>query len=614
MKPFPKKYSFLIKYFLIAVFVCSIEKETFSQNNYHLIIHLTDKDSSLPEKSLLSKLQSIGLQTTFPNKDACTAYIIRLPETLTAKGYPTASVDSVFSDPTSTQIFLYLGQQYKWAAINTDSIDMKSLNSTAWNEKLFHNKKIDFAQLQLQQQRLLNYYENNGYPFAAIKLDNMQIEDDKINAVLKVNKGPLYHIDSIRTYGKVKIKNLFIQRYLGIEKGSLYNKNKLENISKRLLELPYLQEQQRWDLTMLGSGSVLNLYLQPKRSSQVNFLIGFLPGNSQNGKLQITADVNLNLKNALGTGESILLNWQQLQKQSPRLNLGYQHPYIFNSRFGFDFTFDLLKRDSNYLSLNAQVGLQYVLSANQSGTIFLQNQSSYLLSGGYDTNQIKITKQLPANIDVNSNSIGINYQWANTNYLFNPREGNEVKIISTVGLKKITKNNDIIKLKDPADPSYSFNSLYDSLKLNSYQFRIILTAAHYFPVAKKSTLKTEVNGGIFQSENVFRNELFQIGGYKLLRGFDEESIYATQYAVFTSEYRYLTGLNSFLFGFTDIGVTKTKYQTTNFSNNFISAGLGLSFEAKFGILNLSYAIGKRNDVKFNLQGASKIHFGYINYF
>jgi len=31
-------------------------------------------------------------------------------------------------------------------------------------------------------------------------------------------------------------------------------------------------------------------------------------------------------------------------------------------------------------------------------------------------------------------------------------------------------------------------------------------------------------------------------------------------------------------------------------------------------LNISFAVGKRDDVKLNLSQASKIHFGYINYF
>ena len=108
--------------------------------------------------------------------------------------------------------------------------------------------------------------------------------------------------------------------------------------------------------------------------------------------------------------------------------------------------------------------------------------------------------------------------------------------------------------------------------------------------------------------------MFQVGGYKLLRGFDEESIYATQYAVFTTEYRYLIGLNSYLFTFTDLGWAKNKYQAVNINNRFTGAGLGILFETKAGLLNLSFAVGKRNDVKFNLREASKIHFGYINYF
>lgn len=602
-----------VLYILILAICCLIYNNASSQDKYFLVIHPADKDTLLSRGNWANKVASLNLQTSFSNKFLCSNYISTIPEMLIHKGFPSASVDSVYYDSLSTHILLFLGEQYKWIEINTDSIDRKVLNTTGWNSKLFLNNKMDFTALQANQQKILNYYETNGYPFAAIKLDSVKIEEDKIKAQLKINKGLLYHIDSIRVYGKVKIKNLFLQRYIDIENGSVYDKNKLQNISRKILELPYLQEQQPWNMNMLGSGAVLNLYLQQKRSSQINFLVGFLPA-SQTGKLQVTADVNLDLKNALGAGETILLNWQQLQRQSPKLNLGYTHPYIFNSPFGIDVSFDLLKRDSAFLQINAQAGLLYVLSANQSGKIFIQNQKTYLLAGGYDTNQIKITKKLPANIDVNANSIGINYELINTNYLYNPRQGNVLKIITAIGLKKISKNNEIANLKDPANPAFKFSSLYDSFKLNNYQLRIKFNAAHYFAVAKRSTLKTEFNGAIFQSQSIFRNELFQIGGYRLLRGFDEESIYASQYAIFTAEYRYLTGLNSYLYGFTDFGITKTNYQTNNFTTNYLSAGLGLSFETKFGILNLSYAVGKRNDVKFDVRGASKIHFGYINYF
>ena len=192
--------------------------------------------------------------------------------------------------------------------------------------------------------------------------------------------------------------------------------------------------------------------------------------------------------------------------------------------------------------------------------------------------------------------------------------GSEFKITTTFGIKKLTRNNDIVNLKDPSNPGFKFSALYDSLKLRTYQYRLHVNVAHYIPAAKRSVLKLGVNAGIFGSESIFRNELFQIGGYALLRGFDEESIYATRYGVLTAEYRYITALNSFLFTFADFGLIKTRYQEINKENNFMGIGAGINFEQKFGLLNFSYAIGKRSDTKFNIRGASKIHFGYINYF
>ena len=205
----------------------------------------------------------------------------------------------------------------------------------------------------------------------------------------------------------------------------------------------------------------------------------------------------------------------------------------------------------------------------------------------------------------------MNYDWTNTNYRFNPRLGNEINIIAAVGIKNVKRNSDILNIKDPA---FNYATLYDSIKLRSYQLKLKLAAAHYFPVGRSSAIKTSVHTGLYSSPAIFRNELFQIGGYKLLRGFDEESIYASRYGVITAEYRNLISLNSYFFFFMDAGLVKNKYQSVNVNNQFISAGLGIVYETKLGLLNLSYAVGKRDDIKFNLKGASKLHFGYINYF
>jgi hemolysin activation/secretion protein len=176
--------------------------------------------------------------------------------------------------------------------------------------------------------------------------------------------------------------------------------------------------------------------------------------------------------------------------------------------------------------------------------------------------------------------------------------------------KEYEKSAAITQIKDPL---FNYSRLYDSLKLNTYQLRLRILGAHYFPLGRQSVLKMGVNSGLYESPSYFRNELFQIGGYRLLRGFDEESIFSNRYAVGTLEYRYLLGLNSYFFAFSDLGWSKNSTGQVAYSNKYIGAGLGLSFETKGGLFNISFAAGKRNDIDFNIR-QSKIHFGYVSVF
>lgn len=578
------------------------------QNKYDLYIRCVDKDADF-------LINSIGIPASFTSKSACTEYINQLPGYLRSKGYVTASLDSIRYDSAFAKVVLFAGDIYKWAQIDASLEDLSLLQAIGWREKMFSEKPMDFAEVQLWQDRMLNYLENNGHPFAKVYLDSLQLDGEKVLAKLKVDKGPLYKIDSIRVFGNAKISNDFLQRYLDIRNGSAFSKEKLLRISKRMKELTYLEEEHPPKLIWLGSGSILEMYLKQKRSSQVNVLVGFLPNNDQlsSQKILITGEANIRLKNALGNGETIGLNWQQLQVKSPRLNILYQHPYLFHSPVGLDFSFDMFRKDSTFVNINLQLGAQYILNIHQTGQLFLQRFQTIV--NGINTDFILQNHQLPDEGDVSSLSLGIDYDFNNTNYRLNPSKGNEFHIITSAGSKKLKKNSQVLELEDPGDPSFDFNSLYDSVKLNTYQFRIRVTAAKYFPLGRqnRSTIKTAINGGFFQSGNIFRNELFQIGGYKLLRGFDEESQYLSQFAIATVEYRYLVGQNSFFYVLADGGWGRNNSQNTNVSYTYFGTGLGLAFETKVGIFNLAWAVGKRNDTELNLR-QSKIHFGFVNYF
>jgi len=599
------KLSHHILFPVIVFSFLTIHVSAIAQNKYQVNIKAVDRDSSFLKNEL-------GLQNSFASQIEAQQYIGQLPALLHAKGYVTASVDSIRMDSSFAYLVLFLGKAYRWALIDVSHVDPAVLNGTGWREKNFSGKAVDFNEVETWQKKMLDWMENNGHPFGKIYLDSLDFSnDDKVTAVLKVNEGPLYKIDSIRIFGETKISNNFLQRYLEIPNGSIYNKKKLMNVSKKVRELSYVEEEKPSDMTMLATGSMLNVYLKPKRSSQVNILFGILPNNDQNNnKVLITGEGNLNLKNAFGSGETIGFSFQKLQARSQRLNLLYQHPYLIKS-LGLDFLFDMYRRDSVYVNINLQLGANYNLSATQSGKLYLQR--SQTIANGINTNSVIQTHRLPNEADVSSINLGTDYLINTTDYSRNPRKGNELIISTTVGTKKIKKNSQVVELNDPNDPTFNFEKLYDTVKLKTYQFRVKAAAAKYFQLGRQSSFKTALSAGIFQSANIYRNELFQIGGFKLLRGFDEESQFVSQYAVGTLEYHYLIDLNSYFYALVDGGWGRNNSQNTNIHHTYISTGLGLAFETGVGVFNLAWAIGKRDDIPFDFR-QSKIHFGYVSYF
>ncbi len=594
----------------ISVLLCLLGCiNTSAQEKYILHIRYVDKDSALIHPQL-------GLETVFASRSACTVYLSGLPSLLQRKGYVTASIDSLSYDSLFARLVLFTGERYQWARLDTRGVDPALLQSLGWREKNFTGKPMDMDQVKNWQEKCLAYLENNGYPFAKVWLDSLQLLEDSVSARLQVDKGPLYKIDSIRVYGNAKVANNYLQRYLDLPNGSRYSKDKLMRINQKIRELTYVEEERPFDLSMLGTGSVLNLYLKQKKSSQVNALVGFLPNNDQlsSKKLLLTGEANILLRNALGSGETIGLNWQQLQVKSPRLNILYQHPYFMRSPVGLDFAFDMFRKDSSFVNVNLQLGAQYVLSKNQSGKLFIQRFQTIVSEGGIDSAFVVNYRRLPDVGDLSSFNIGLDYELNNTDYRLNPRKGNEFHIVGSAGTKKLKKNNAILGLKDPADPGYDFDRLYDTVKLKTYQFRLRLTAAKYFPLRnKRSTVKAAINAGWFESGSIFRNELFQLGGYKLLRGFDEESQYLSRFAIATSEFRYLVARNSYFYVLADGGWGQNTVLGQSLNYTYFGTGLGLAFETKAGIFNLAWAVGKRNDAPMNLR-QSKIHFGFVNYF
>jgi outer membrane protein assembly factor BamA len=589
-----------------ALTACLCFTDAGAQEDFPLRIRriMPDRTEDLP----------VSLQRfVFPDSSACAVHIASLPSRLARMGFLEASVDSVWWLTTHAEILLHLGPRYLWHEVRIHSALADTLRSEGWGWFPKAGDVADLTRYDSTAEAWVVSMGTRGFPFASIRLDSLQTTDAHMSARLMVDRGPLYRIDSITMDGKLKIRAGFLYRYLDIPRGSIYRTDRLAEISGKLSMLPFLREERPWEITRTGTGATLNLHLEPKKSNRIDGLIAFLPSNSQvGGKLLVAGEANLDLHNALGAGERLIANWQQLQVGSPRLQMAFEQPYIMGSRFEGDAKFMLFRKDSSFLNTDLSIGARYMLTQGRKGGIFYQRMSTTLLS--VDTNLIRSARSLPEFIDLSADLVGLSLEDDLTDRPLNPRRGLTWRVNASAGIRRVRQNTLITSLKqDAVGKPFDFSSLYDPLANRRPVVRARMHAASFHPIGRQAAIKFGMQAGVILLKDPFRNELFQIGGYRTLRGFDEERIFSSGFGIGTVEFRWLTGPLSHFFAFTDIGYSADRSLAARSGNVYGGMGLGLRLETRAGLLDIAYAVGKRDGQPLDLR-QSKIHFGIVSLF
>lgn len=569
---------------LLLLFSSSI---TFSQKNYSLEIH-SKKDATL--------LKKIPYKKQFVSTSERDKELQNVLFACFENAYLTAAYDSVSLDSLSMKVYLNFGAQYKWANLKPGNVDEGVLSEIGFREKLFSNKPLYYKNVKRIQEKLITYYENNGYPFASVKLDSIVITEEKISAVLNLTKNGEIKIDSVVINGTAQIAPVYIYNYLGIKPGSLYDESQLKKVNTRIAELAFVRSTKPASVTFTDKFNKLILNLEKKRASQFDGVIGILPDNIT-GKILFTGDVRLKLQNGLGRGELIDLNWRRLQTQTQDLKARLVYPFILRTPFGLDYNFKLYKKDTTFLDVNQNIGVQYLLIGGNYLKVFYNNKTSTLLS----TKGLENVTTLPVNADVSTNMYGLGLKYEKLDYRLNPRKGYNFIINASAGTKKIKKN-------DKLNPV-----VYEKIKLSSALYTSDFEGNIFLPIADRSTIKVGAQAAFIYGETTFQNELFRIGGLKTLRGFDEESIFASTYSIFTLEYRFILEQNSYMYVFGDIAPYENNNSKEYIRDNPYGFGAGISFETKAGIFSINYALGKQFSNPIELR-SGKIHFGIVNYF
>lgn len=535
----------------------------------------------------------------FKNEKEAQQYLKTTQQKLILQGYLEASFDSIKQQHDSLFASLHTGRKY---TVNNPVVDFSK------RKKKKSTPSGNVLEADITKEILVQNLENNGYPFAKVISDSIQLNDSSLSFKYNIDKGKLILIDSFINHGTSKLTKGFIQNYVLIKSKQPYNESRIKDIDKLLQKLPYAIIRQPSNILFRDNKADIHLYLDKRKVNSFDFLIGFLPGSNR-GKILITGEVRVHLQNSFKRGEEIYLEWRKLQRQSQLLDVRFNYPYLLNAPIGVNFTFNLEKRDSSSLDLAWQLGLPYITSSNNYIKGFYKYFQTIVLAA--DTTFAKLNKKLPNNLDAAYNQYGVQAYYENLDYLFNPHKGYDLKLTGSIGTKKIKPNNQITTLQDDFS-GFNYESLYDSIKRKSIKGDIFWMGNYYLPLGKKQRhiLKFSLNGGSVFNQSLLRNELLRIGGNRLLRGFDEQSILASTYNITTLEYRMMIQRNSYFFVFMDAAYVHRKFNNTIFQDFPFGFGAGITFETKIGIFGLTYALGQQKDKSVDFRN-SKLHFGYV---
>lgn len=545
-----------------------------------------------------SPLSRMRYATKFANREAAYKELSALISSLQYKGYLLAEADSISEDSSLIRAHIHCGERFRLAYLKRGNLNPVIASRAGLEERMLQNRPFNYREIARAIEKILLYFENNGYPFATVKIDSVQIKDQAISGVFNVQKNKLFRIDSIKVEGSARVSRNFLYRYLSIKDGMPYNEAILRKISVNVKQLPFLLEKKPQIVRLSEGSNRLFLYLDKKNASQFDGIIGILP-DANSGKTVITGDIKLKVVNGIfRNGETFDLQWRRLQDQTQDFTGRLVYPYLAGTPLGIDYYLKIYRKDSSFVDINNQFALQYYFSGLNFIKLGYKQRNSNLIS----TANLVIVNNVPQFADVTTRSYGLGLFYEKLNYRFNPHRGVALSLNGQTGNREISKNPNVDE------------SFYSNLQLRSLQYQFDANLAAYIQLHRNNVLKLSAQAAsIFGNSTVFRNELFRIGGLRTLRGFDEESIYASTYVIPTLEYRYLFQENSNLLLFVE-GAWYENTSNGGYSKDSpLSFGAGMNIETKAGILTITYALGRQLNNPIDFRNG-KIHFGLIALF
>ncbi|XCF06114.1 POTRA domain-containing protein [Tamlana crocina] len=435
-----------------------------------------------------------------------------------------------------------------------------------------------FNQVEKALNRINQKISENGLPFSKLNLSDIKIKNDstiQAQLIIRSAKKPR-SIDNIVLRGYEKFPKSFLKHYLKIKPGQVFDLTAIKNKTEQLANLNFAKELRSPEVLFSKDSTILYVYTEKTTSNAFDGFLGF-GTNEDSNKLEFDGYLSLNLTNNLNFGESFRLLYKSDENDQKTFESNVTMPYVFNSPIGIEFALRIFKKDSSFTTTNQTAKINYQINAKHHIDLGITStESSYLQS----TNS-------PTLRDYDSNFFTISHQYNNlqaSNVLFPIKSHFNIEI----GIGKRKTESDSEK-----------------------QTLLSLNASNIFNLNTKNSIYLRTTGAYLQSDSYFENELFRFGGINSIRGFEENSLFASLFGLINTEYRYQLANTVYIHTIFDAAYFDNKI--TSVQQKLFGFGFGFGLLTKAGLFKLNYANGKNENTNFKLSD-SKVHLSLTAFF
>lgn len=527
--------------------------------------------------------------------------------TLTAlyvrEGFYTFTVDSIVTaaddDTTMRDVRLYLteGKRTVVDAVELDGVRSFPAEQVTALMATKSGKPFIAEETESDIRAILRFYADNGYPFAAVTTDSIALhpsDESKLIVRLIVKEGSKVFINALRVEGNTATNAEVIVREARLKQEELFSDGKLDRIRRRIerLQLFTTVSQPELSVAATDSAGVLRgeLTVRVKEGPQNSFdgIIGYVPASPSGGDGFFTGDVFVAFRNLFGTGRKAMVKWKRESALTQELELQYREPWMFSIPLNAGAAFYQRKQDSSYVKSRFDLRLDFAVTEELTVAGNLSAESVYPAS----------TLQQFSVFESNTMSVGGEIIFDSRDNARNPTGGIRYSTSAQQGTKKITGPQQYLSLTS---------------RRSSTIKKLSLDLEGYLSPIDRQVIMIGIHGRDISSSQMELSDLYQFGGTTTLRGYRENQFYASAIAWVNTEYRFLIGRLSSLYGFFDAGYYRRPADPlkgiTSAENTLIGYGVGIRVETGLGIMNISYALGDGDSFS-----SGKIHVGLINEF